>query len=101
MDYDESAIITYGNRVIRLLTIPNRHATGMRMPYIEDVKLVFVSDLYNPELFSDTIPPQFSFWSKDLLGALESLQLDKQWLAGAHGGVTSYERFVEHVKASQ
>lgn len=98
---DEDAIITDGNRIIRLLTIPNRHATGMLVPYIEDAKMIFVSDLYNPELFSAPLPPLFSYWSKDLLDGLESLDLDIQWLAGAHGAVTTYERFVEQVSASQ
>jgi len=98
---DEAASITDGHRVIRLLTIPNRHAAGMLVPYIEDVKMIFVSDLYNPELFADTIPPLFSYWSNDLLDALQPLALDIQWLAGAHGGVTTYERFINQVLVSQ
>ena len=100
VDDDDEAVITDGNRVIRLLTIPNRHATGMLVPFIEDTKMIFVSDLYNPELFAGTLPPLFSYWSKDLLDGLEALDLDIQWLAGAHGGVTTYERFKEQVLAS-
>lgn len=101
VDDSDDAIITDGTRVIRLLTIPNRHATGMLVPYIEDAKMIFVSDLFNPELFPDVIAPLFSYWSQDLLGALQSRDLNIQWLAGAHGGVTTYERFVEQVLASQ
>ncbi|WP_455212434.1 MBL fold metallo-hydrolase [Kaarinaea lacus] len=101
VDDDKETRLTDGKRVIRLLTIPNRHATGMLVPYIEDVKMVFVSDLFNPELFADTLPPLFSFWSKDLLDGLQPLDLDIQWLSGAHGGVTTYERFVEQVLQSQ
>jgi hypothetical protein len=75
---DEEVIITAGDRAIRLLTIPNRHATGMLMPYIEAVSLVLVSDYCNPERFFERIPPQFSFWREYLLDALESLQLNIQ-----------------------
>ena len=98
---DDEAVITDGKRVIRLLTVPNRHATGMLVPYIEDANMIFVSDLFNPELFTGPIPPLFSYWSQDLLDALESLDLDIQWLTGAHGGVATYEQFVEQVLASQ
>jgi hypothetical protein len=73
----------------------------MLVPYIEDVKMLFVSDLYSPELFAGTLPPLFSFWSQDLLDGLESLDIDIQQLAGAHGGITTYEHFVEQVLSSQ
>lgn len=94
-------LLTDGARTIRIFDVPNRHAIGMLVPYIEDAKLVFVSDLYNPELFAAPIPQLFSLWSVDLLEGLEASGLDIQWLAGAHGGVTSYAQFVADVEASQ
>lgn len=97
---DKPYFISDGKRTIRLFDLPNRHAIGMLVPYIEDAKLVFVSDLYNPELFPVPLPPLFSFWSFDLLAGLEDSGLAIDWLAGAHGSVVSYERFVSDVQAS-
>ena len=97
---DETFLITDGERKIRLFNLSNRHSIGMLIPYIEDEKLVFVSDLYNPDLFTTPLPPLFSFWSLDLLAGLKDSELEIEGLIGAHGGVVSYERFVSDVEAS-
>lgn len=101
VDTDKPYIISDGKRRIALYDIPNSHALGMLMPYIEDAKLAFVSDLYNPDAFPVPLQPLFSFWAFDLADSLEKLGLDIQWLAGAHGGVVSYERFLADIAASR
>lgn len=97
---DTPYVISDGKRKIHLVDIPNRHSIAMLMPYIEDVNLAFVTDLYNPELFSPPIPALFSFWSLDLLNALQDLDLNIKTISGAHGSIVSYEEFVTDVKAS-
>lgn len=96
----EEFIITDGERKIRLFNLANRHSIGMLIPYIEDEKLVFVSDLYNPDLFAPPLPALFSFWSLDLLKGLKDAELEIESMIGAHGAVVSYERFVSDVEAS-
>lgn len=98
---DAPFVISDGTRNIKLFDVANIHAIGMIVPYVEDAKLVFVSDLYNPEFLPTPIPPLFSFWSFDLLEGLENSGLDIELLAGAHGGIVTYERFVADVEASR
>ena len=97
---DKPLIISDGRRKIHLIDIPNRHSVAMLMPYIEDINLAFVTDLYNPELFNPPIPALFSFWSLDLLEALQDLDLNIKTISGAHGSTVSYEDFVSDVEAS-
>ncbi len=89
-----------GQRRVRLLQIDNRHAPGLIVPYIEDEKMLFVSDLFSPGLFSAPLPPQFSFWALDLYNDLLTRGLDIRTLVGAHGGVGSYQEFLDAVRAT-
>ena len=73
----------------------------MLVPFIEDANLVFVSDLYNPDFFPQSIPQRFLSWSEDLLAELSESELDIDWMVGAHGGVSSYEQFVTQVESSR
>lgn len=88
-----------GERALQIIDIPNRHAKGMLITYIEDAKTVFVADLYNPEFFPDKIPPQFDGWAIDLLDGLEKTGLEIEQIVGAHGGQVSYQRLVSDVQA--
>lgn len=93
-------VLTDGVRRVRIFDVQNRHAIGSLVPFIEDSNMVFVSDLYSPEFFPGPIPQPIIYWSQDLLQALEEKGLDIQWLVGAHGGVSSYEQFVNEVESS-
>ncbi len=100
VEANKPRILTDGQRRLRIFEVPNRHAAGSLVTYIEDAKMVFVSDLYNPEFFSPPLPPLFDGWSKDLLKGLRESGLDIEYVAGAHGGVVSYQRFVDDVEAT-
>lgn len=100
VEANEPRILTDGQRRVHIFEVPNRHAAGSLVTYIEDAKMVFVSDLYNPELFWAPLPPSFDGWSKDLLKGLRNAGLDIEFVAGAHGGVVSYQRFVDDVEAT-
>lgn len=97
LDNDEESTISDGIRKVHLVPIANQHAVGMLAPYIEDAKMLFVSDLYNPGLFPGEIQPNFSFWARDLYDDLQTKNLDVQWLVGAHGGVVRYDVFEQQV----
>ena len=98
IDENEEYVFDDGKRKVRLLQIDNRHAPGLIVPYIEDEKLIFVSDLYNPGNFSAPIPPQFSYWGLDLYNDLMQRDLDIQTVVGAHGGVTTFEEFKNDIE---
>ncbi len=96
----ETYVLDDGQRKVQLLQIDNRHAPGLVAPYIEDQKMLFVADLYSPEAFPVPLPAQFSYWSLDLYNDLQTRGLDIQTMVGAHGGVGSYQGFVDAVKAT-
>lgn len=97
---DETFIIHDKHRRVHLLQVDNRHAPGLIMPYIEDQKMLFVSDLYSPGLLPVPLPPQFSFWSLDLYKDLKARNLDIDVMVGAHGGVGSYQDFINAVETT-
>jgi len=96
----EDLVLTDGSRNVRIFDVENRHAIGTLIPFVEDAKLVFVSDLYSPEFFPTAIPPLFIYWSVDLLAALQPNDLGIEWMVGGHGGVSSYDEFVTKVESS-
>lgn len=93
-------VLTDGTRNVRIFDVANRHAIGTLIPFVEDAKLVFVSDLYSPEFFPNAIPQLFLSWSIDLLAALQPNDRGIEWLVGGHGGVSSYDQFVTQVESS-
>ena len=97
---DEDFVITDGIRKVRIFEVENRHSTGMLLAFVEDANLVFVSDLYNPEFFPMSVPQQFLSWSVDLLNALQQSPLDIHGIVGGHGGVSSYDEFVDQIDLS-
>ncbi|MDH5259531.1 MAG: hypothetical protein OEX07_16065, partial [Gammaproteobacteria bacterium] len=94
----ETHVIDDGERRIHLLQIDNRHAPGLIAPYIEDQKMLFVADLYSPGFFPAPLPPQFSYWGLDLYNDLVPRGLDIETVIGAHGGMGSYQDFIDAVK---
>lgn len=100
VEIDDDFSFDDGSRRVQLLQIDNRHAPGLIVPYIEDEKMIFVSDLYNPELFPTPLPAQFSFWGLDLYNDLLLRNLDIQTIVGAHGGVSSYQAFIDAIEAT-
>ncbi len=101
VEVDEDMVLDDGLRKVRLFQVANRHAIGSVVAYVEDVKLLFTSDLYNPGFFVGRIPPRFLGWSEDLLRELEAGERDIETIVGGHGGVTGYEDFVRQVEASR
>jgi len=97
---DEPYFLSDGQRRIRIFDVPNRHSIGMLVPYVEDVKLIFTADLYNPGLASP-IPALFSFWAFDLYDTLINKEFPIEQIAGVHGGVASYSQFLADVEASR
>ncbi|MDH5325336.1 MAG: MBL fold metallo-hydrolase [Gammaproteobacteria bacterium] len=97
---DEPFVFDDGERRVQLLQIDNRHAPGLLVPYIEDQKMIFVSDLYNPGAFPVPLPPQFSYWGLDLYKDLQPRGLDIQTIVGAHGDVGSYADFVRAISVT-
>ena len=93
LDDKDNYILEDGNRRVHLLQIDNRHAPGLIVPYIEDEKMIFVSDLYSPGLSPAPLPAQFSFWGLDLYKDLLPRDLAINKIIGAHGGMGSYEDF--------
>jgi len=100
VDDDEPYVLTDGQRVVRIYDIANRHSTGMLVPYVEDVKAIFTSDLYLPG-GAVPIQPLFSFWANDLRAGLMDLDIPIETVIGAHGGVVSYTQFLSDVENSQ
>lgn len=100
VEIDDGFTFDDGSRRVQLLLIDNRHAPGLIVPYIEDEKLIFVADLFNPEFFTAPIPPQFSFWGLDLYNDLVPRHLDIQTIVGAHGGVGTYQAFIDAIEAT-
>jgi len=100
VDDDEPYEITDGQRVVRLYDIANRHSTGMLVPYIDDVKAIFTSDLYIPG-GALPIQPLFLFWAMDLKAGLMDLDIPIDTVIGAHGGVVPYTQFLSDVDSSQ
>jgi len=96
----EDFVLTDGKRKVRILDVTNRHSTGMLLAFVEDANLVFVSDLYNPDFFPVTVPQQFLSWSVDLLNVLQDSPLDIRKIVGGHGGVSTYDEFVNQVQSS-
>jgi len=97
---EKDLILTDGIRKVRIFDVANRHSTGMLLAYVEDAKLIFVSDLYSPEFFPVTVPQQFLSWSIDLRAALENSEFDIRWIVGWHGGVSSYNEFLTQIDLS-
>ena len=97
---NEELVFDDGQRRVKLLRIDTRHAPGLIVPYIEDEKLIFVSDLYNPETVSAPMPPEFSLWSLDLYNDLTQRDLDIETIVGAHGGTATYQTFIDHVEGT-
>lgn len=93
-------ILNDGNRKVRILDVPNIHAIGSLVPFVEDVNLVFTSDLYSPGFFTTTIPEPFLSWSVNLLTALDASGLDIKQIVGGHGSYGSYDTFVSQVGSS-
>ncbi|MDH5547975.1 MAG: MBL fold metallo-hydrolase [Gammaproteobacteria bacterium] len=91
----ETYVIDDGERRIHLLQIANRHAPGLIAPYIEDQKILFISDLYSPGFFTAPIPPQFSYWGLDLYNDLLPRKLEIKTIIGAHGGMGSFQDFID------
>ncbi|MFV2055440.1 MAG: MBL fold metallo-hydrolase [Thiohalomonadales bacterium] len=98
IEIDEDFVLSDGSRRVRLLNIDNRHAMGLLVPYVEDVKMIFTSDLYNPGIFASPIPALFSYWTMDLADALQDIDLPIDAIAGAHGGVSSFQQFLDDVE---
>lgn len=96
----DDLIITDGVRRVRIFEVANRHAVGTLVPFVEDVNLIFESDLYNPGGFPETIPEPFLSWGVDLLAAIKSSGLDVKTIVGGHAGVSSFEEFEAQIKSS-
>jgi glyoxylase-like metal-dependent hydrolase (beta-lactamase superfamily II) len=97
IDDGETFTLDDGHRRVHLMQVENRHAPGLIVPYIEDQKMLFVSDLYNPGFFPAPIPPQFSYWGLDLYKDLQARAFEFDVMVGAHGDVGSYKDFLNAI----
>jgi len=100
VETSEDFVLSDGKRTVTLFDVKNRHSIGAIATLVEDAGLVFVSDLYNPELFPSNIPQDFLGWAEDLLNALQPNTRNIKLLVGGHGDVNSYQDFVTQVEAS-
>lgn len=79
----DSMDLTDGTRTVRVLHLPNDHATGMVVAYLPNEEIVFVSDLYSPPgpIQSDN-PNAMAFYD-----AITEAGLSVSQVVGGHGTV--------------
>lgn len=93
---DDFRLNAYGEYV-RLITVPNSHAEGMLVVYLERENLLYTSDLY-----SAGRPTQHPLWSRELLNAIDWHDLEVDYLVGGHGqGAEPIDKLREFVDARQ
>ncbi len=100
LDESETMILDDGQRRIHLLPIANSHSGDALAPYIEDARLIFTGDLYNPQAFPVPLPSGFATWGAELAAVLKASDLNIETIAGAHGATASYAQFLADVEAS-
>jgi glyoxylase-like metal-dependent hydrolase (beta-lactamase superfamily II) len=69
-----------GKQSIEIIRIPNLHAQGMLIGFIEPEKLVWVTDLYSPGRDKTKTPNNADFYA-----TVQKLGLKPEWYAGGHG----------------
>jgi glyoxylase-like metal-dependent hydrolase (beta-lactamase superfamily II) len=81
------AAVTLGGGAVSVHRITSPHCAEDLVVYLAGPKLLFNADLFNPGLVPDEAraPPFWLIYSKDLRRQVEALDLDIDWLVGAHG----------------
>lgn len=93
---DEYRLNAFGE-LIELYKVPNSHAEGMLAVYIRNDKTLITSDLYSPGRDA-----QHPIWSKELVDAIEWLNIDVKRVVGTHGrGDISFADMKENVEELQ
>jgi len=84
---DGGLVIGGGAVVVHRITSP--HCAEDLIVYLAGPKLLFNADLFNPGLVPDeaAAPPYWLIYTKDLRRQIEGLDLDIEWLVGAHGSL--------------
>lgn len=79
--------ISDGQRKVRVLPLASSHADGMVIVYVDDAKLVFAADIYNPGGWpGKRIPvPALAALAQELYRGIIDEKLDVQTIVGAHG----------------
>jgi len=91
---EEREVLADAERAIELHHVRTTHANDMLIAYLPAQKLLFVADLFNPNLGGPgaSIPfgnPKFAAMARELYDEVIRLGLDVQTIAGAHGGGTA------------
>ena len=75
-----------GNREIDAFLLENPHAKGYLIPYVADVRLGWVTDLWNPGAPINQVNPQLVA----IVKGMELRGVHPERFAGGHGGVGNY-----------
>ena len=78
----ESMDLSDPTRSVKVLHVPNEHATGMLMAYLPDERIAFVSDLYSPP----AAPQADNANARAFYDAVINAGLDVDLVVGGHGG---------------
>ncbi len=83
------AALKLGDGAISVYRITSPHCAEDLVIYIAGPKLLFNADLFNPGLLPDeaACPCHWLTYSRDLRQQVEALDLDIDWLVGAHGAL--------------
>ncbi|HEY6622066.1 MAG TPA: MBL fold metallo-hydrolase [Steroidobacteraceae bacterium] len=84
---DTPFVISDGERKVSVFPLASTHADGMVIVYVDDAKVLFAADIYNPGGWpGKRIPvPALAALAQELYRGITDLKLDVQTIVGAHG----------------
>ena len=90
--------LTGGGRTVTVYNVTQSHSAGALVVYVEDAKLLFTSDLYNPGFNNGPVQggpdaPFHDLYARELVRALTDLGLSQANLTtfvGGHGGTGTW-----------
>jgi glyoxylase-like metal-dependent hydrolase (beta-lactamase superfamily II) len=85
-------------RSVKARHIPTIHSEDMLVIYLPELRLLFVSDIYQPGFFppQQPLPAPFGDWTQGLRDGLAKREWNIEWLAGGHGGIAPFTDLASH-----
>jgi hypothetical protein len=97
IEVDGKWSVNDGGRAIEAYSLDNPHATGYLIPYIPDVKIGWVTDLWNPGAPIMAVNPGLVA----IVRGVEKAGIQPERFAGGHGAIGPYADLVQAVQRSQ